>query len=254
MPETARLKLRLLAVVALVTVARPPAVQAADASLVEYTAGASRAFARYLAGLEQAGAWSPETIEIDASLPKLKKQGRLRAIRRIGPFGDTDYQVLEAVGDQTVRQQVIARYLSAQMAAAEIPASSVAMTPANYAFHYQGAVKVGESIAYVFQINPRKKRQGLIKGELWIDGETGAAIRQSGYLVKSPSIFVKRAGVTRETFLRGGVAEMRLTSLSIDTRLVGLAELTVRERPYTATDETRVPVYRHLPASSPDDK
>jgi hypothetical protein len=236
LPETARLKLRVLPLLVLMTILRPAAVQAADAPVVEYTAGASRAFARYLAGLQQASTWSPETIEIDASLPKLKKQGRLRAIRRITPLGEADYQVLEAAGDQTVRQQVIARYLSAQTAAAEIPASSVAMTPANYNFRYQGVVRIGETVAYVFQIRPRKKRQGLIKGELWLDGETGTVIRQSGYLVKQPSIFVKRADVTRETFLRNGVAEMRLTRLSIDTRLVGPAELTIRERPFASPE------------------
>jgi len=250
LPETARLKLRAWPLIVLMTALRPAAVQAADAPVVEYTAGATRAFARYLAGLEQASAWSPETIEIDASLPKLKKQGRLRAIRRIAPSGEPDYQVLETSGDPTVRQQVIARYLSAQVTAAEMPASSVAMTPANYDFRYRGVVNIGETAAYVFQIRPRKKRQGLIKGELWLDGETGTAIRQSGYLVKQPSIFVKRADVTRETFLRHGVAEMRLTSLSIDTRIVGPAELTIRERPFASPDDGPLPEYRHLPAFS----
>jgi hypothetical protein len=253
LPETApwnRSLLPLIALVSMAAILRPAPLHAADAPVVEYTAGPSQAFARYLAGLDQVTPWSPETIEIDASLPKLKKQGRLRAIRRITTLGEADYQVLETAGDPTVRKQVIARYLSAQLTAAEIPASSVAITPANYNFHYQGVVKIGETAAYIFRISPRKKRQGLIKGELWLDGETGTAIRQSGYLVKRPSIFVKRAGVTRETFLRGGVAQMRLTSLSIDTRLVGLAELTIRERPFADPGEGSVPPYRHLPSYS----
>jgi hypothetical protein len=45
------------------------------------------ALARYIAGLEQVSPWSFETVEIDASLPKLEKRGRLRAIRRLLPFG-----------------------------------------------------------------------------------------------------------------------------------------------------------------------
>jgi hypothetical protein len=173
-----------------------------------------------------------ESIEIEASLPKLQKQGRLRAIRRLNPLGEANYEVLESAGDQTVRREVIARYLSAQAAAAELPASTVAMSPANYDFSYKGVGQIGETVAYVFQIRPRKKRQGLIKGELWLDGETGAAIHMSGYLVKKPSIFVKRVTVSRETLLSEGIAQTQLTHLSVETRLVGLADLTITERPW----------------------
>ena len=210
-------------------------VRAADAPMVGSTAGAGRAFARYTLGLEQVGSWSLETVEIDASLPKLEKQGRLSAIRRLLPLGRPEYQVLEIAGDQTVRQQVIFRYLSAEVRAAAIPASSIAITPANYSFRYKGSVKTGETVAYAFLITPRKKREGLIKGELWLDGETGAVVRESGYLVKKPSVLVKRVDITRETTLQDGIAAIRVTHLSVDTRLVGRAELTIHERPCAAT-------------------
>jgi len=217
--------------VLLTTFLRPVAVPYTEDVLVADTEGASRAFARYLTGMQHANSWSPETIEIEASLPKMNKHGRLRAIRRINAAGNADYQVLETDGDRTVRQQVIARYLSAQMTASEVPASSVAINPENYEFHYKGVVRLSKAVAYAFQIKPRKKRQGLINGELWLEGESGAAIRQSGYLVKSPSFFVKRVGITRETILSEGVAQMLLTHLSVDTRLVGVADLTVTESP-----------------------
>jgi hypothetical protein len=211
-------------------------LRAADAPVVESNTPAGMAFARYGAGLEQASPWSLETVEIDASLPKFEKRGRFRAIRRLLPFGKPEYQVIEIAGDQTVRQQVIIRYLSAEVRAAAVPASSVAITPANYKFRYRGSVKTGDTVAYAFLITPRKKREGLIKGELWLDGETGAAVRQSGHLVKKPSIFVKSVDMARETTLRDGIAEMRVTHLSVDTRLIGRAELTIQERPYTAPD------------------
>jgi hypothetical protein len=225
----------LLLILTLVLLLASP-VQAADEPGVDSTGRAAMAFARYIVGLEQESPWSLETVEIDASLPKLEKEGRLRAIRRLLPLGRPEYQVLEIAGDQTVRQQVIVRYLSAEVQAAAIPASSVAITLANYKFHYKGAVNTGGTIAYAFLITPRKKREGLIKGVLWLDGETGAVVRQSGYLVKKPSIFVKRVDVTRETALRDGIAEMRVTHLSVDTRLVGRAQLIIRERPCATPD------------------
>jgi hypothetical protein len=228
----------LLLIITLVLLLASP-VHAADEPAVDSNDRAAIAFARYIVGLEQESPWTLETVEIDASLPKLDKQGRLRAIRRLLPLGRPEYQVLEIAGDQTVRQQVIVRYLSAQVQAAAIPASSVAITLANYKFRYRGVVNTGGTIAYAFLITPRRKREGLIKGVLWLDGETGAVVRQSGYLVKRPSIFVKRVDVTRETTFRDGIAEMRVTHLSVDTRLVGRAKLIVQERPCGIPDSGR---------------
>ena len=163
-----------------------PAVRAADAPIVVSSAPAAMAFARYIAGLEGIRPWNLETIEIEASLPKLKKEARLRAIRRLLPIGRPQYQVLETDGDETVRQRVIVRYLTAEMQAAEIPASAVAITPANYRFHFKGVVSMGDRLSYIFQITPSKNREGLIKGELWLDGETGASVLMSGRLAKKP--------------------------------------------------------------------
>ena len=215
----------------------PPALLAVDAAIgvpapgAESATAPNLALARYVAGLERNLPWRSETVEIEASLPKLKEQGRLRAIRRLLPFGKPEYQVFELNGSRTVKQQVIARYLSAEIQAAGMTPSTVAVTPANYQFRYAGPVESEGSLLYVFQIAPRQKRDGLIKGMIWIDAETGTAVRVSGYLVKRPSIFVKRVDVTRETSLHDGVAESRVTHLALDTRLVGRAELTIHERP-----------------------
>lgn len=219
----------------------PWPARAADSLLVNASAGPAAAFARYTAGRRQSTPWNLETIQIEACLPKLAKAGRFRAIRRLLPFGQPQYQVLELAGDQTVKQEVIVRYLSAEARAAEIPAASVAVTPANYKFRYKGVVAGPHGSAYVFLITPRKKRQGLIKGELWLDSETGAAVRQSGFLVKRPSIFVRRIDVTRETSFSGGVAESRITHVSVDLRLVGRAELTIEERPLPTTSRAVLP-------------
>jgi len=224
-----------IAVILFVALAVPG--RASDATTIATTEAASLAFARYTAGFAEMNPWRLETVEIDASLPRLAKSGKLRAIRRILPFGKPEYQVLEITGDSTIKQQVIVRYLAADIQAAGIPASSLAVTPANYRFRYKGEVHTGESVAYMFLITPRKKREGLINGELWLDGRTGAVVRQSGYLVKRPSIFVKRVDVTRETTLHDGTAETRVTHLSINTRLVGRAELTILERPFAGSSD-----------------
>lgn len=202
-----------------------------DPAVANAVNGAADAFARYATSQESSSPWQVETVEIDASLPRLAKHGYLRAIRRVLPFGPPQYQVLETTGDQVVKREVIARYLSEDIHASELSSASVAITPENYSFHYNGYKLTAGGLAYIFSIAPRKKREGLIKGELWLDAATGSAVRLSGYLVRTSSIFVRRVDVAREVRLRDGVAEARVSHLTIDTRLAGKAVLTIVERP-----------------------
>ena len=202
-----------------------------DNSVVISSPPAGVALGRFIAKQTLDSETPVETVEIEASLPKLNKSGRLRAIRRILPARHPEYQVLEISGDSMVNHELIVRYLHADQQAAEISGDSTAITPTNYKFRYVGVVQLHDDVAYAFRIIPNKKKQGLIDGVLWINGETGMAIRLSGYLVKNPSIFLKRVNLTRENCLRDGIVETRITHLLIDTRLVGSARLVVVERP-----------------------
>src|SRR2546422_224239 len=51
-------------------------------------------------------------VEIEANLPKLQKQGRLHALRRISRLGRITYEALRFEGDKTVKNNIIARYLT----------------------------------------------------------------------------------------------------------------------------------------------
>jgi hypothetical protein len=169
-------------------------------------------------------------VEIEASLPKLARHGRLHAIRQMVSSGRHEYQDLRIEGDRTVRQQVIARYLSAEAQADALPSDSVAVSPANYKFHYVGSIGSAGALTYVFNVAPRRKRPGLIQGELWIDSTSGLAVRKAGHLVKSPSVFVRRIDVVQDIYILEETPYFRVTHLGIDTRLAGRAELTIRER------------------------
>jgi hypothetical protein len=194
----------------------------------------SRALALYLGSVAQGDPWSAPNgvlLEIDAYLPGLGEEGHLRAIRAWDESKTPKYQVIHLDGDATVKQQVIARYLNAEQQAAAMPASSLAITPANYTFRYVGSSS--GSPVYVFHITPRKKRPGLIKGELWIDGATGLVIHEAGYLVKRPSIFIRHFKIVRDVRLRNGAPYIRTTQIEIDARFVGRADLTITESPCT---------------------
>jgi hypothetical protein len=165
-------------------------------------------------------------VNIEASVPKLKQQGRLRALRKISDMGRITYRVLGFQGDNTVKSQVIGRYLEAEQQGQGDQRLNV--TPANYKFKFRGAKRyVGGNDVYVFQLSPRKKRVGLFKGEMWLDASTCLPVLEKGRLVKNPSIFFKKVDFERDFAIQNGAAIPERMSSTIDTRLVGKVELNV---------------------------
>jgi hypothetical protein len=166
-------------------------------------------------------------VDIHASLPKLKKNGRLHALRHISKLGRITYERLAFEGDGTVKNQVIARYLAAEIEAQKDQAPALAVTPANYKFNYKGRKEVDGRAAHVFAVSPKKKGVGLFKGEVWIDAATYLRVQESGYWVKNPSIFLKKVAFIRKYEIRDGVSVPLQVASVVDTRVWGQAQLEI---------------------------
>ena len=166
-------------------------------------------------------------VQIDASLPKLKKHGRLHALRRISPLGLIHYERAQFEGDGIVNKEIISRYLTAEVEAQKAQAPEIAVTPRNYRFKYKGLNQTTGQAVYVFEVSPRQKREGLFKGEIWIDTGTFLKVQESGYLVKNPSIFLKKVAFIRKYEIRDGISVPRRVQSVADVRFVGKAELTI---------------------------
>jgi hypothetical protein len=184
----------------------------------------------YLAAVQQqerALAGSSMEVNIEASVPKLKKHGRLYGLRRISRLGRITYEALHFEGDNSVKNHVIARYLAAEAEAQAEGSPSLAVTPANYKFKYKGPTQSGGLTVEVFQVTPRRKMVGLFKGEIQIDAKTFVCVRESGILVKPSSIFLKKIEFVKEFAMQDGISVPRQIHSIVDTRLVGTAELTI---------------------------
>jgi len=205
----------------LVFILRADASAVAPLSVVDTYTAVSSAQNQRLRG-------SSMEVDIEAALPKLKKQGRLHALRHISRLGRITYEILHFEGDSTVKTNVIARYLAADVQAQANDDSSLAVTPAIYKFKYTGIISDAGRHVYVFHLTPRKKRVGAFKGELWLDSETCLPVRESGRWVKNPSLFVRRIDFVREYHIENGLAIPRQIESTVETRLVGKAELTIR--------------------------
>jgi len=167
-------------------------------------------------------------VDIEASLPKLKKQGRLHALRRISSIGRITYERLRFEGDGAVKNQVIARFLTAESQVQNSSESpSLAVNPANYKFKYKGRGEFEGRPVHIFQVTPRQKRVGLFRGDLWIDAETYLRVQESGTFVKNPSVFLKGVAFVRKYEIRDGISVPRQIQSVVYTRLVGKAELNI---------------------------
>ncbi len=116
-------------------------------------------------------------VEIEAEVPKLHKSGKLHALRRISSIGRITYDLLRFEGDNTIKNEVIARYLTAEAEALKSGPAAFAVTPENYKFKYRGLIEKEGRQVHAFHLTPRKKRVGLFDGDLWVDGETHLSIR-----------------------------------------------------------------------------
>ena len=183
---------------------------------------------RYLNAAQQTAAaerGADMEVTIEAKLRKLNRQATLRALRSVSPTGKVSYQTLEASGDGMVRREVIGRYLAAESEASEM--DGIAVTPLHYKFRFSRTVEAEDRRIQVFQLSPKLRRVGLFKGELWLDGQSGLPVHESGQFVKNPSVFVKHILFVREYQIQDGIAiPDRITSI-VDTRLAGRVEVSI---------------------------
>jgi hypothetical protein len=221
-------------IVGLLVLLVPANASAQRLPIVQPTTTESIAFARYITWLHARDLFTesgPVALAVGASLPGLDKQGSLLAIREAGQSERSQYEILELQGDSIVFERVIAPYFIAQRQAENLPLLSVIITPRNYKFRSAGAVKAGDSAAYIFRITPKKNRAGLIRGELWIEPVTGAPVLVTGNLVKTLSSSIRGIHVVREIMFADGCPFARMTHVIVETRPVGRAELTIIELP-----------------------
>jgi hypothetical protein len=166
-------------------------------------------------------------IDIQGEIPKLKKQGRFHALRRISPKGLISYDLRHFEGDGTVKNQLIIRYLSAEAQSRKEQTPSLAVTRDNYRFKYKGRRTLEGREAHLFQISPIKKREGMFQGELWLDVDTCLPLRESGSLVKKVSIFVRKTAFVRTFEIHDGLSLPRQEQWEFQAVGVGKAELIV---------------------------
>ena len=167
-------------------------------------------------------------VDIEADLPDLQKKGVLQALRKVSKLGKITYKVLGFEGDDMVKKDVIARYIQAEVKSSDSATrNALAINADNYDFAYRGMYGSGDWVLHLFELKPKKKRLGMYKGWLWIHAATGMPVRESGRLIKNPSVFLKRVDFVKDYDMVDGIAVPSKIESEIRTRLVGTAKISI---------------------------
>jgi hypothetical protein len=193
------------------------------------TPGPQDVLQRYLqasADHPPAGREQSMEVEIDASLPRLKKHGRMRGLKVITRAGQTVYTRLRFSGDRLVGRDVISRYLAADVQN-QLDDQRFAICTQNYRFGPGREADYNGRAVQVFRLIPKHKRPGLFRGELWLDESTALPLREWGDFVKSPSAFLSHPRFVRDYSLVEDESRPRRLILTAHTAFVGDVQMTI---------------------------
>jgi hypothetical protein len=207
-----------------------PDTQAAGGAAQASGSSQGLAFARYVTSQDERDPLAtsgPVGMLIEGSLPALYKSATLLALRTPGATQRSELQLLEITGDGTVAEEVIDRYFALRDRIDAMPLFSVAVTPANYKFHFAGEVKTGGATAYIYDIAPKKSRPGMLTGRVWIDSQSGHEVMLTGHALDIPAS--GGINVVRDTKLVNGSAYARITHVAFTIPRLGPAELVITE-------------------------
>jgi hypothetical protein len=174
----------------------------------------------------RAGREQSMEVEIEASLPRLKKHGTMRGLKVITRAGQTIYTRLRFSGDRLVGKHVISRYLAADVQN-RLDDPRFAISTKNYRFGPGREADYNGRAAQVFRLVPKHRRAGLFRGELWLDESSALPVREWGDFVKSPSPFLSHPRFVRDYGLVEDESRPRRLILTARAAFVGDVQMTI---------------------------
>jgi hypothetical protein len=108
--------------------------------------------------------------------------------------GTQRFELVSKEGWKGAWKHVVSKMLASEAEASGSEFKSrTRLTPDNYDFHTERTELLGDRMAYVVEISPKRNEERLIKGEAWIDAQDYAVARIEGAPAKNPSFWVRSA-------------------------------------------------------------
>lgn len=170
-----------------------------------------------------------------ADLPDYKQSGEYELKRQYAAPNTLQFTPIRFTGDGFVKSNVLVRLLQTEVDhVVKQQGPDTAITERNYKFSQKSVETVGDRLAYVYHVKPRKKRVGLFKGRIFIDVYKGTLLRAEGQMVKSPSIFIKKVEFVQDyADIDGFTLPTHLRSIA-SVRIIGRTIVDIFHRGYQA--------------------
>lgn len=179
------------------------------------------------------------TTVIRAELPDSSQHGEYELQRHYSAPRTLEFKAVHFEGDNFVKSNVITRLLQSEVEHVQKDDTSLnALSESNYKFSFKGTGPMEGHLVHVYQVKPRKKRVGLIKGRIFLDAYTGSLVRVEGTPVKSPSFFVKKLEFLQDYANFGAFTFPVRTHSEAKARIVGRTVVDIYQRDYQPVANT----------------
>ena len=152
--------------------------------------------------------------------------------------GDADetkhFEVVSEEGWEAAQKHVLQRMLAKESEASSPEMRLKArLSPENYEFHMAKTALLGDRIAYVIDVVPRRRDERLFEGQIWIDAQDYALAKVEGKPAKNPSFWTTSVHFVH-TYQKSGPFWFPASTESVtDVRIFGATSLTIHYFDYT---------------------
>jgi hypothetical protein len=152
--------------------------------------------------------------------------------------GDADetkhFEVVSQDGWHAAQKHVLQKMLDSEAEASspEIR-STTRLSPENYEFHMARTALLGDRMAYVIDVTPKRHEERLFEGQVWIDAQDYAMVSAEGRPAKNPSFWIRSVHFVH-TYQKSGPFWFPASTESVtEVRIFGETNLTIHYFDYT---------------------
>jgi len=156
--------------------------------------------------------------------------------------GDADetkhFEVVSQEGWKAAQKHVLQKMLDSE-AEASSPETrfKTRMSPENYEFHIVRTALLGDRMAYVIDVTPKRNEERLFEGQIWIDAQDYAMVRVEGKPAKNPSFWTRSVHFVH-TYQKSGPFWFPASTESVtEVRIFGETNLTIQYFDYTPNSQ-----------------
>jgi len=152
--------------------------------------------------------------------------------------GDADetkhFEVVSEEGWKAAQRHVLQKMLATESEASSPEMRLKArLSPENYEFHMAKTALLGDRMAYVIDVVPKRRDERLFEGQIWIDAQDYALVRAEGKPARNPSFWIRSVHFVH-TYQKSGPFWFPVSTESVtQVRIFGSTSLTINYFDYT---------------------